>query len=1065
MQICPNCGEENPPRFRLCGFCGAALAPEFAAPEVRKVVSIVFSDLKGSTNLGEALDPESLREVMTRYFDEMRDILEEHGGRVEKYIGDAIMAVFGLPRAHEDDALRAVRAAFEMKQALAVLNDELDRRWGVRLTNRTGVNTGDVVAGDPTTGQRLVIGDAVNVAARLEQAAPALEILVGEPTYRLVRGGVEVEPVEPLELKGKSERVPAYRLLGVKAAAERERTLDSPFVGRDAELRQLRDELELATGMRSCRVVTLLADAGVGKSRLTDELVDAEADRRLVLRGRCLPYGKGITFWPLVEIVREAAQIAERDSPGTARGKLAALVGDDGAAIEERIASAVGLSDAEFPLEEIYWGVRKLFERLSAERTLLVLIEDIHWAELAFLDLIEQVGHTLRGPALILCGSRPDLLDVRPGWGTAENASVIELAPLSAADSLRVIEGRLGGGILPNDVAGRIIAAAEGNPFYVEQLASMLVDEGVLRREEGRWAVAQELRELSLPPTIQALLTARLDLLDDAERTVIASASVIGLSFAVEALAELVPEPVRDRLDEHLRALVEKHLIRPEARSGGDEPFYRFDHILIRDNAYQALLKRTRATLHEQFATWAERVNAERNRAAEYEELVGYHLEQAHLYLAELGPLDDHGLRLGERASVLLASAGRRAFARNDMAAAATLLRRAVQLRPERDPERLALLPDLGEALTDTGELAWAELFLTEAIDAAKELGDERLAAEAELGILVIRRFAERLDTWTANVLAATERAIPIFEQRGDDGSLARAWRLIANANGVASRFGEAAEAAQRAGEHARRAGDRRLQTRAASGYAMTALYGPTPVADAIARCEQVLEETWGDKRLEGVVMCLLAPLRAMQGDFDAARGLYSKGRALLEEIGATLIAANTALNGATVEMLAGDPTAAERELRATYELLAEMDEAYLRPTVAAYLAEALSAQGRFLESEAYAQIARQVAAEDDIGSQALWRSVRAKILAQDEDYDGAIDLALEAVELLRGTDGIVGQADAMIVLADALQMAGRRSEADEVRAGALALYEQKGNAVLLARNDPRPAKEAAENL
>src|SRR5439155_15004657 len=286
MQICPGCGEENPAKFRLCGFCGTALAAELPPQEVRKTVTLVFSDLKGSTNLGEKLDSEALREVMSRYFEEMKRPLERHGGRIEKYIGDAIMAVFGLPRAHEDDALRAVRAAFEMKEALARLNDELERRWGVRLENRTGVNTGEVVSGDSASAQRLVTGDAVNVAARLEQAAPALDVLIGEPTYRLVRHVVEVEAVEPLELKGKSERVPAYRLLGVHATDEEiARRRGAPLVGREAESQVLREAFELACGTRHCQSVTLVGPAGLGKSRLTEEFARAARESARVLRG------------------------------------------------------------------------------------------------------------------------------------------------------------------------------------------------------------------------------------------------------------------------------------------------------------------------------------------------------------------------------------------------------------------------------------------------------------------------------------------------------------------------------------------------------------------------------------------------------------------------------------------------------------------------------------------------------------------------------------------------------------------------------------------------------------
>ena len=350
MQICPNCGEENPPRFRLCGFCGAALV-EAAAPiaprEIRKTVTIVFCDLVGSTSLGERLDSESLREVMNRYFAAMRAELEDHGGTIEKFIGDAIMAVFGLPTLHEDDALRAVRAAAGMQTALLRLNDELDRSWGIRLANRTGVHTGEVVAGDPTGGQRLVTGDPVNTAARLEQAAPTNEILIGELTYRLVREAVEVEQVAPLELKGKLERVPAYRLVAVSDEAVRGRDIAapeaSPMVGRAGEIARLREAFAAAVEKRSLRIVTIVGDAGVGKSRLTREFLASVAEEAYVVRGRCLPYGRGITFWPLVEIVRSAAEIDDDDPPERARAKLRGLVGDEDVA--ERLASVTGLGD------------------------------------------------------------------------------------------------------------------------------------------------------------------------------------------------------------------------------------------------------------------------------------------------------------------------------------------------------------------------------------------------------------------------------------------------------------------------------------------------------------------------------------------------------------------------------------------------------------------------------------------------------------------------------------------------------------------------------------------------
>src|SRR6266480_4718814 len=330
MRICPSCGEENPERFRLCGFCGAPLAPELPPQEVRKTVTIVFSDLKGSTAMGEKLDSEAVREVMTRYFDEMRAALERHGGVVEKYIGDAIMAVFGLPRVHEDDAVRAVRAAFEMRARLAALNEEPESRWGVTVGNRTGVNTGEVVAGDPTTGQRLVTGDTVNTAARLEQAAPTDEILLGEPTYRLVRHAVEVEPVEPLEAKGKAERVAAYRLVEVHEAESVERTRDSPLVGRERELDLLGEELASAIRERSCRRVTIVAQAGVGKSRRIDEFGRAAAGEVRLLRGRCWPLRSGKTYERLVETALNASATDANDTPAVQGAKRALAVGGEG---------------------------------------------------------------------------------------------------------------------------------------------------------------------------------------------------------------------------------------------------------------------------------------------------------------------------------------------------------------------------------------------------------------------------------------------------------------------------------------------------------------------------------------------------------------------------------------------------------------------------------------------------------------------------------------------------------------------------------------------------------------
>ncbi len=1023
MVLCPNCGEENPEKFRLCGFCGTALAPTLPPQEVRKTVTIVFSDLKGSTAMAEKLDSEAVREVMSRYFDEMRGALERHGGTIEKYIGDAIMAVFGLPRVHEDDALRAVRAAAEMRERLAVLNEELDRRWGVTIGNRTGVNTGEVVAGDPTTGQRLVTGDTVNTAARLEQAAPTCEVLVGEATYRLVRHAVEVEPVEPLELKGKAERVPAYRLISVREVESVERRHDSPLVGRARELAVLADELTATVRDRSCRLVTLIAQAGVGKSRLIEEFAHAaQADAR-VLRGRCLPYGRGITFWPLVEIVRDAAAIRDDDTPEEARAKLLQVAGPGGEDAVARVASAVGLGETDYPLDEVFWGTRKLLELQAARQPLVVVFEDIHWAESAFLDLIEHLETTASAPLLLLCAARPELLEQRPEW-SERSGPLIELEPLSAEESERIVEHLLGDAPFPAEVRDRIIASAEGNPLFVQQVLSMMIDDGLLRQEEGRWVPTGDLSDLAIPGSIQALLAARLDLLTPQERAVIEPASVIGLVFDQAAVDELVPDLVRPEVESHLVSMTQKQLVRPEPDESDLD--YRFHHILIRDAAYQGILKRARATMHEQFANWAERVNRDRDRQAQFDEILGYHLEQAYQYLVELGPLDEHGLELGDRGSGRLAAAGRRAFARGDMAAASNLLRRAAALLPERDPARLELLPDLGEAMMEIGEFAWAEVFLDEALAGASALRDETLRADALLTQLLVRHHAaEDLDRWRGDIERETKALIPILEEREAHEQLAKAWRMVAFLHATVCRWEAAASAQQRALEYARAAGDRRQEARLSSAYAYSLCDGPTPVPEAIAICEEILTRDLGHRQSEAIVLCSLSTLLTLDGRFEEARAAYGRARTLLEDLGSAVFAASTSLTSARVELLAGNPEKAEADLRRDYERLESMGELYFRPLVAALLAQVLFMRGATEEAETFARKAQELAAHDDVELQALLRLLQAQVLAQQGSVAEAVAIAQEGVEILPPTEAPVIRVEALLDLARLFGAAG----------------------------------------
>ena len=416
--VCPACGSQSGAEARFCPACGGALG-DSAEGEVRKIVTIVFSDVASSTQLGEDLDPESLRRVMSRYFEEMQAVLERHGGVVEKFIGDAVMCVFGVPRVHEDDALRAVRAAVEMRDALAQLNEEFGSSAGVTLVTRTGLNTGEVMAGDVDHAHSLVAGDAVNVASRLENAAAPGEILIADATHRLVRAAVVAEEVGALTLKGRVEEVSAWRLLEVVPGA---RGLDAAVGftarGRERELSMLEQIFERSAAEQAPQLVTLMGPAGIGKSRLTGEFLSRLGDRCSVVAGRCLPYGEGITFWPVIAALKESVQISDRDSPTEARQKLSALLpaGQDTDVISDRLAALLGLAPTMPGIRETFWAIRQVFEALAAEKPLVVVFDDIQWGESTFLDLLEYLTDWIRGRSiLIVCLARSELFDVRPG--------------------------------------------------------------------------------------------------------------------------------------------------------------------------------------------------------------------------------------------------------------------------------------------------------------------------------------------------------------------------------------------------------------------------------------------------------------------------------------------------------------------------------------------------------------------------------------------------------------------------------------------------------------------------
>jgi class 3 adenylate cyclase/tetratricopeptide (TPR) repeat protein len=958
----------------------------------RKTVTVLFADLVDSTPLGEALDPEQMRAIMGRYFAEMRTVIERHGGSIEKYIGDAVMAVFGIPSVHEDDALRAVRAAAEMRVALESLNRELVEPLAIR----TGLATGEVVTGD---GDTLVTGDAVNIAARLEQIAAPGEILAADETHQLVRDAVVAEPVEALTLKGRTAPVAAWRITAVVAGSPgRVRRFDTAIVGRADELALLRQAHTRAIASRACHLFTILGPAGVGKSRLTNEFLARADTHTTVLVGRCLPYGEGITYWPLREVVH-------------AVGDIRVHVGDVDARVIE---AAVGVGDAQAAPEDIGRALRHLLEAIARESALILVLEDIHWGEPALLDLIDHLAESTRdAPILLLCLARPELLDGRPSWGGGKvNATTILLEPLDAEHADKLV-ANLAGDVLEPAARQTITEVAEGNPLFLEEMVAMVVDDGA----PG-----------IVPPTIAALLAARLELLPAAERETLAVAAVVGRFFSTDAVVALAGEDARATLE----SLERKDLIRSQRVAFTHGDAYRFRHILIRDAGYDALPKAVRAELHENLADWLEQTASDQR---EVDEIVGWHLERAFALKRDLGTIDD---TLASRAVASLTRVGRRALGRGDASAAATLLGRALALPGPRGPDRVETQLDLVAAQLERGELAHADELVTTAMDRAAELDEEGLAARA----LVERSyvlFHTDPEIWVQTTRKTVNAAREPLERAGDDVGLARAWMLLVLHDYISGRTGDLQTALGPALFHARRSGDLRHVNDLLTLAARSILFTSVPVADAIARCQKLMDEGGNRGVIHGVVACL----HAMAGRFDDARLEYSAGRALLEEFGRTRLLAVHGTYGGAIELWAGDGVAAERALQRGARTLEAIGDRGTLATVAALLAAALHLQGRHDEALRWAEASRRDASTADLVSQVQWRTALARLVPE-----RAVELAEKAVAVAAETDWTVLQADAALCLRDVLLSRGRTDEAARAAEQAAALYRAKGHVV-----------------
>jgi class 3 adenylate cyclase/tetratricopeptide (TPR) repeat protein len=1036
MVTCRSCGEPNDARARFCQACGEALLeePEPQAPlEVRKTVTILFADVAGSMALGERLDPEPLRRVMARYFEEMSMVLADFGGTVEKFIGDAVMAVFGVPTVHEDDALRAVRAADQMFRRLEELNRELEPEYGIRLEMRIGVNTGEVVAGRGSAGQTLVTGDAVNLAKRLEEAASPGTILLGASMYPLVKDAVRVGPLQSFEVKGKAEPVSSFRLDSVdRLAAGIARRLDRPLIDRRDELAALNIAFARVELERSCRLFTLLGAAGIGKSRLMAEFVAELGGRVTLLTGRCLPYGEGITFWPLRDVIRAL---------GGPAGVRSTLVGAaDADLVAERVLGAVGVSPDSTRGEETAWAFRRLLEVLAQQRPVVVVLEDIHWASATLLDLIEYLLGWTRAPVLLACLARPDLIERRPGWLTLRpDVDALAVDRLSETDAeallTQTLPGRLRRGEPRESEVRRITEAAEGNPLFLEQMAALLAES-----DGGEAAVA-------VPPSIQALLSERLDQLSDGERAVIERAAVVGREFWREAVVDLSSPAARAAVGSHLMALVRKDLIRPDVSELARGDGFRFQHILIRDAAYEALPMRVRAELHERFARWLEPKAGD--RALHVEEITGYHLEQAFRYRGAVGPHDERVVALGQRAAHHLGRAGQRALDGGDVAVAANLFERATAALDEADPRRPDLLVSLGMARTATGELEGALEVLSEAVERAEAEGDRRTRRRASVEHARIEFLTGRIGPEEARTEA--EGAISELEALGDDQGLAKAWLLLVLVHNWRLEYSALHRAADRARLHAQRAGAVGDASDALTWIVPATVLGPRPVASGLEHMERIRSDADGPL-VEASALLSLGCLRLMGGDKAVGRDLYRRSEAIYRDLGIRLLAAAQATLTGWSELVAGDLTTAETLLRTGYAELEKMGERGLLSSTAAELGRVLCEQGAYDEADRFASMSDELSGPGDAFNSSLIAGIRARVLASRRDLDAASLSAQEAVARAAAGDCLELTADAYRALADVLHASGQAEDAKAALRDALGLYAEKGNVVAAGR-------------
>ena len=1028
-----------------------------AEPPIRTVTA-VFSDLVNSVGLAARLSEHAyFNEVLDPFYAIAEEVINDHGGKMRPvFAGDKVLAVFGVPVEQVDDAARAVEAAVALRARVAELSARLERDRDVTLEVHTGVNTGSALVREPDTDPTAVFGDAVNVGARLQDAAGGGEILLGPVTYELVRDAAVAAPV-PLVVRGRESPMTAWRLLDAARGGEPPAPrVGTPLVGRALELAQLRLCYERMLQEGRCHLVNVLGATGVGKSRLVEEFVRTLDSVPRVLRGRCQPYGPGFVYRPIMQLVRQAAGIDPGDSDDEMRSRVMRLVDDE--RITARVMRLVGVPGSIGDPDETFRAVQRTFELLAERQPLVLVIEDLHAAQPASVEGIERLVASLRNSrVLVVCMARSEFVEGRRDWGgSIPNSTSVQLSPLNEQQAMQLLGQLLDGGEPPAEVQERASHWAGGNPFYLEELVAMLIDAQALQMVDDRWEVRGDLSDLRATPRIQAVLGARLSRLREEERRVIQHAAVVGQQFEATDVEALLPEGLgHSEVVRVLDGLVDKELLVHDPavpRRGAGSHVFSFRHLLIQDTAYRRLDKGTRSGLHRSYAEWLEQTKPVSPALSDQ---VGFHFDKAYRdRVEELGREDDQARDLAHRAGGFLAAAGHGYVLQGDFpTSAVSSLRRAVELLPTDDPRRLQTELDLAEALRDQGAAVEAGEAFAAVEQAAKQAKDKHVEAHALLGRLELEWFGELEGGWERGH-QEIQRAILEFVRGGDSLGLAKAYRLQAHGYTSVGASTRAREAAEQAIEFVHRAGDERLEAKILRLYCLILFWGPTPLDEVVRKNREALQwaRAMGLYTLEAGALGILARAAAMRGDFPEARRLSKEARGTIADVGELLTVANDSISEGLIELLAGDPDAAIGALNRGFEALERRGGMSALAVLAANLARAYLVKGQDDDAERLIRRCRETADESQLDTQIKWRALQGIVLARRGEFEEAMRLSREAVTLAERSEQVDSQAEALADLADVLHRAGAVQEAVKHAERALTLYERKGNLVAAGR-------------